>query len=95
LIAINCQQYRVCHTGRCPTGVTTNDPVLVQRLNVEEGIRKLTNFINISNLEVANFLRIVGKADIKKLELDDLIALKKELAEATGVKWMNGKNIQP
>ncbi len=93
LIAINCQQYRICHTGHCPTGVTTNDPILVQRLDVDEGVRKLTNFINVSNQEVANLLRIVGKDDIKKLGIEDLVALKKELSEATGVKWMNGKNI--
>ena len=93
LIAINCQQYRICHTGHCPTGVTTNDPILVQRLDVDEGVRKLTNFINVSNQEVGNLLRIVGKDDIKKLGIEDLVALKKELSEATGVKWMNGKNI--
>ncbi len=93
LIAMNCQQYRICHTGHCPTGVTTNDPVLVQRLDVEDGIRKLTNFINVSNQEVANLLRIVGKDDIKKLGLEDLVALKKELSEATGVNWMNGISV--
>jgi glutamate synthase domain-containing protein 2 len=93
LIAINCQQYRLCHTGQCPTGVTTNDPILVQRLDVDEGVRKLTNFIKVSNMEVANLLRIVGKNDIKKLGLEDLVALKKELSEATGAVWMNGKNV--
>ena len=93
LIAMNCRQYRLCHTGRCPTGVTTNDPVLVQRLDVSEGIRRLTNFINVSNLEVANLLRIVGKDDIKKLGLEDLVALKKDLAEITGAKWMNEKSV--
>jgi len=93
LIAINCRQYRICHTGRCPTGVTTNEPVLVQRLDVDEGIRKLTNFINVSNLEIANILRIVGKDDVEKLGLEDLVALKKDLAEVTGVMWINGKNV--
>ena len=91
LIAINCQQYRICHTGQCPTGVTTNDPVLLQQLNVDEGIRKLTNFMNVSNMEVANLARIVGKDDVRKLGIEDLVALKKDLAEVTGVKWLNGK----
>jgi glutamate synthase domain-containing protein 2 len=95
LIAINCQQYRICHTGHCPTGVTTNDPILVQRLDVDEGVRKLTNFINVSNQEVANLLRIVGKDDIKKLGTEDLVALKKEVSEATGIKWMSGKTLNP
>ena len=90
LIAMNCQQYRICHTGLCPTGVTTNDPILAQRLDVDECVHRLTNFINVSNLEVASLLRIVGKNDVKKMGLEDLVALKKELAEATGVKWMLG-----
>jgi len=93
LIAINCQQYRICHTGKCPTGVTTNDPVLLQRLEVNEGIRRLTNFMNGSMAEVANIARIVGKDDIKLLGIEDLVALKKDLAEVTGVKWLNGKSI--
>jgi glutamate synthase domain-containing protein 2 len=93
LIAMNCQQYRICHTGLCPTGVTTNNPAFVQQLNVEEGVRRLTNFINVSNMEVAGLLRIVGKDDIKKLGTEDLVALKNELSEATGVQWINGKNV--
>jgi len=93
LIAMNCQQYRICHTGLCPTGVTTNNPVLIQQLNVDEGVRKLTNFINVSNKEVAGLLRIVGKDDIKKLDMEDLVALKKDLSEATGVQWINGKSV--
>jgi methylamine---glutamate N-methyltransferase subunit C len=91
LIAINCQQYKICHTGLCPTGVTTNDPVLAQQLNVDEGTRRLTNFIKVSNMEVAGLLRIVGKDDVKKLGTEDLVALKKELSEATGVQWIDGK----
>ena len=94
LIAINCQQYRICHTGQCPTGVTTNDPVLLQQLNVDEGVRKLTNFMNVSKMEVANLARIVGKDDVGKLGIEDLVALKKDLAEVTGVKWLSGKEIQ-
>jgi glutamate synthase domain-containing protein 2 len=91
LIAINCKQYRICHTGNCPTGVATNNPALLQRLDVEEGIHRLTNFMNVSNLEVANFARIVGKVDVRKLDIEDLVSLERDLAEITGVKWLNGK----
>jgi glutamate synthase domain-containing protein 2 len=93
LIAINCKQYRICHTGHCPTGMTTNDPTLIQRLDVDEGVRRLTNFLNVSNQEIANLARIVGKDDIRKLGIEDLVALKKDLAEITGAKWLNGKNV--
>ena len=65
--------------------------MLVQQLDVDEGVRKLTNFVNVSNAEIRNLARIVGKDDARKLDLEDLVALKKDLAEATGVKWLNGK----
>jgi hypothetical protein len=45
----------------------------------------------VSNMEVANLARIVGKDDVRKLGIEDLVALKKDLAEVTGVKWLNGK----
>jgi len=91
LIAINCQQYRVCHTGKCPTGVTTHDPELMKRLDVAEGARKLKNFLRVSTEEIAEFARISGKDDIQKLSSDDLVATKKDLAEICGVKWITQK----
>lgn len=88
LVAINCEQYRICHTGMCPTGVATHNPGLIRQLDVKEGVRKLSNFINVSTEEVANLTRIVGKDDIKKLDLADLASFKKDLAEITGTKWL-------
>ena len=93
LIAINCEQYRICHTGFCPTGITTHDPKLLTHLNVEKGIERLCNFIRISTEEISNFARIVGKNDITRLDTEDLISLNKDVAEITSIKWMNGKFI--
>lgn len=93
LIAINCQQYRICHTGLCPTGITTHNPELTKQLNVEAGVQKLANFIQTSTQEIASFTRIVGKNDINLLNSDDLISLEKDLAVITGLKWLNGKSL--
>ena len=90
LIAINCQQYRVCNTGLCPTGVTTQNPQLMQQLNVDEGIKKLSNFIKISTEEISNISRMVGKKDVNLLDMDDLVSLNPEMSRITGVKWLNG-----
>ncbi len=91
LIAINCQQYRLCYTGMCPTGVATQDPQLVKQLNVEEGISKLSNFINVSTEEIANFTRVVGKDNVNELDMEDLISMDKDLSLIAGVKWLNGE----
>ena len=90
LIAIKCEQYRICHTGLCPTGVTTHNPTLVKQLNVEDGIKRLSNFIRIATQEIAQLTRIVGKNEVSKLDRDDLVSMDKDLALITGTKWLNG-----
>src|SRR5882762_5819705 len=40
-----------CHTGRCPVGITTQDPGLEQRLVVEEGARRVRNYLSVLTLE--------------------------------------------
>jgi glutamate synthase domain-containing protein 2 len=91
LIAINCEQYRICHTGLCPTGITTHNPTLVKQLNVEEGITRLSNFIRIATQEIAQLTRIVGKDDVNKLDRDDLVSMNKDLAFITGTNWLSGE----
>src|SRR6202047_305727 len=41
-----------CHTGRCPVGITTQDPVLEQRLTPAEGARRLRNYLNVLTMEL-------------------------------------------
>lgn len=91
LIAINCEQYRICQTGHCPTGVATHNKSLISQLDVENGIQKLKNFISVSNEEIASFARIVGKDKVKNLVSEDLIALTKDASSATGISWINNE----
>ena len=94
LIAINCQQYRICQTGLCPTGITTNDPKLTGQLDLKDGIRKLCNFLRVSTDEIAGFARIVGKDDVSRLGKEDIVSMEKGLSEITGVKWVTGSSNQ-
>jgi methylamine---glutamate N-methyltransferase subunit C len=55
-----------------------------------EGIRRLTKFMAASNLEIANYARIVGKNEVGKLEREDLLALNRDLSDLNGVKWLDG-----
>jgi glutamate synthase domain-containing protein 2 len=92
LIAINCEQYRICHTGLCPTGVTSHDPALEKVLDVEEGVRRLSNFIKVSTFEMANLTRTMGKDSLSELGPGDLISMDRELSEITGVKWLGSRS---
>lgn len=91
LIAVNCEQYRMCHTDLCPTGVTTQLPSLTAQLDPEKGKQRLVNFIKVSTEEISNIVRIVGKNDVKDLNPDDLVSLDKDLSELVKIKWLSGK----
>ncbi len=91
LIAIGCEQYRICYTGMCPTGITTQNPLLMKQLGVDKGVKKLRNFIEVSTNEIANLTRIVGKNNVNMLDKDDLVSMNRDLSRITGVKWVDGE----
>jgi glutamate synthase domain-containing protein 2 len=72
LIAIGCQQYRVCNTGKCPMGIATQDPDLCRRLDVDQAAIKLENFLRVSTEELKDFARLTGNDDVHKLSIFDV-----------------------
>jgi glutamate synthase domain-containing protein 2 len=101
LIALNCnkpmhvEDYRAigaepyachhCHTGRCPVGITTQDPVLEARLEVEAASDRVANFFHALSSEIQILARACGKSDVHHLEPEDLRALTLEASMITGL----------
>jgi len=44
MFAVGCIQAQVCHSGKCPTGVTTQDPGRYKALVIGEKYRRVANF---------------------------------------------------
>jgi glutamate synthase domain-containing protein 2 len=44
MFALGCLQAQACHTGHCPTGVTTQDPVRQQAIIVPDKAERVLNF---------------------------------------------------
>ncbi|MBA4261316.1 MAG: FMN-binding glutamate synthase family protein [Comamonadaceae bacterium] len=44
MFALGCIQAQTCHTGHCPTGVTTQDPIRQQALVVPDKAQRVFNF---------------------------------------------------
>jgi glutamate synthase domain-containing protein 2 len=85
-----------CHTGRCPVGITTQDPQLMARLPIDEAAQRVTNFLIAMALEVQMIARACGKANVHNLDPDDLRALTVEAAAITriplvGTHWVPGQ----
>ena len=86
-----------CHTGMCPVGVTTQDPVLEQRLEPEVGARRVKNYLRTMNMELTTIARACGKQNVHHLEREDLVALTVEAAAMAGVplagtNWIPGQD---
>ena len=86
-----------CHTGRCPVGVTTQDPELEERLKPEQGARWLKNYLTTMVLELQTLARACGKTHVLNLEPEDLNALTIEAAAMAkvplaGTDWIPGNS---
>jgi glutamate synthase domain-containing protein 2 len=86
LIAAGCQQYRICNTGKCPVGITSQDPELRRRLHIEKSARGLENFLRVSTEELAMFTRLTGNDDVHQLSLRDLCTTNSEISRYTAVE---------
>lgn len=80
LIAIGCQQYRICHTGKCPVGIATQDPVLRSRFAIDRSASRLANFLNVVTRELQDFARLTGKNDVHGLSASDLFTTSSEIS---------------
>jgi methylamine---glutamate N-methyltransferase subunit C len=81
LMAAACQQYRVCNTGECPVGVTTQNADLRKRLKVNISAKKLENFLNVSTEELKDFARLTGNNDIHNLSTEDLYTTNSDISD--------------
>ncbi len=80
LIAAGCQQYRICHTGKCPVGITTQDPGLRARLKIDLSAKRVENFFRVTTHELADFARLTGHNDIHQLSIHDLRTTSSEIS---------------
>jgi len=85
LVACGCQQYRICHTGRCPVGVTTQDPELRARLDVDLSARRLANYLAVLKAELQDFTRLTGREDVHHIDTGDLCTTSSEIAAHTPI----------
>jgi len=85
LISIGCIQAKVCHTGTCPAGITTQDPKLRELFDEEKALKGFCNFYNATNEELKIFSRTNGVDDIHKLNIGDLVTDSRIVADFAGI----------
>jgi glutamate synthase domain-containing protein 2/rubredoxin len=86
LMACGCQQYRICDTGRCPMGITTQDPKLRSRLDIDKAAKRLENFLRVSTEELKDFARLTGNSDVHGLSIQDVCTTSSEISSHTDIE---------
>ena len=82
-----------CHTGMCPVGITTQDPELMKRLDIDEAADRVANYLNALTLEVQLISRACGKWDVHDLGPEDLRALTLESSFITGIPMVGSNKV--
>ncbi|HEX7588347.1 MAG TPA: glutamate synthase-related protein [Anaerolineae bacterium] len=85
-IALGCRACMACHKGECVYGITSQDPRLRERLDPEEGARRLSNFIHATTEEIKILTMLAGHEAVRDLSEEDLRALDLNTAAITGLK---------
>ena len=69
MFAIGCIQAQACHTGKCPTGVTTQDPLRQRALVVPDKAQRVANFHRNTLHALAELLAAAGLTHPGQLRL--------------------------
>jgi glutamate synthase domain-containing protein 2/rubredoxin len=85
LMACGCQQYRICQTGRCPVGVTTQAQELRARQDPAIAARQLGHYLRVSTEELKDFARLTGNTDVHALSIRNLCTTNSEISNYTSI----------
>jgi glutamate synthase domain-containing protein 2 len=73
MFALGCIQAQACHTGHCPTGVTTQDPVRQQALVVPDKAQRVANFHRETLVSLMDMVGAAGLTHPKDITADHIL----------------------
>jgi glutamate synthase domain-containing protein 2 len=85
LVAMGCIYCKQCFKSRCPFGITTQDPELRKKLDVEAASKNVAHFLMACNEEVKMVAAAFGRRNVHGIKRDGLRSLNLLTKEITGV----------
>ena len=73
MMALGCIQAQTCHTGFCPTGVTTQDPVRQQALVVPDKAERVRNFHRSTLHALQELVQAAGLAHPRQITAHHIV----------------------
>ena len=76
-----------CSTGKCPTGICTQEPRLVRRLDVDRGAQNIVDYMLTFDDELRKLLAPVGNSSLPVGRSDALVSTSKDVADTLHISY--------
>lgn len=77
-----------CNTGKCPTGICTQDPRLVKRLDIDRGAQKIVDYVLAFDMELRKLMAPIGNSSLPVGRSDALVSTDKAIADKLGIQYV-------
>ena len=77
-----------CNTGKCPTGICTQDPRLLKRLDVDKGAQKIVDYVLTFDAELRKLMAPIGNSSLPIGRSDALVSTDKAVADKLGITYV-------
>lgn len=77
-----------CNTGLCPVGITTQQPVLVKRLDPERVAENIVNYFLAMDVELRKLMAPIGNSSLPIGRSDCLVSSDKAVADRLQVQYV-------
>lgn len=76
-----------CHTGKCPTGICTQDARLTARFDIDKGAEALVSYMLAFDAEMRKLMAPIGNSSLPVGRADALVSTDKDVADALGIQY--------
>jgi len=74
-----------CNTGLCPVGITTQNPTLVKRLDIDKAAENIVNYFLATDYELKKLLAPIGNSSLPVGRSDSLVSEDKAIADRLNI----------
>ena len=76
-----------CNTGLCPTGICTQDPRLVKRLDIDKAAQSIVEYMLAFDQELRKLMAPIGNSSLPVGRSDALVTTDKAVADKLGIQY--------
>jgi glutamate synthase (NADPH/NADH) large chain len=77
-----------CSTGKCPTGICTQDPRLVKRLDIDKGAQNIVDYMLALDSELRKLMAPIGNSSLPVGRSDALVTTDDAVANKLSIQYV-------